>query len=151
MYATIRATKPKKILEIGTHIGTGTKHILLAVKNNSIEGFDCEVTTLDIIDYKNDLKDYQYRKIITNSLEHLHNENDYDFIVQDGSHEIENVKKELDIFDSMKTLKTLWSHDYYLGKGEIGLLFENYGKKIFKKSFPFIEKSYVTGFMIGIK
>ena len=153
LYATIRASKPKKMLEIGTHMGTGTKHILLALSKNKEEGFECSLTTLDIEDFVGDnfLYDYPFRKLLITSLDHLNNENDYDFVVQDGSHDNVNVKNEIDMFYSMKNLKTLWSHDYYLGNKEIGKIFENYDKEIFEKSSPFIEDSYITGFFIGIK
>jgi hypothetical protein len=153
LYATIRASKPKKLLEIGTHMGTGTKHILLALSKNKEEGYECLVTTLDVIDFVGStiLYDYPCRKLIVNSLEHLNNENDYDFVVQDGSHEVSNVQQELESFNSMTNLKTLWAHDYYLGNGEVGKVFENYDKKIFDISSPFIEDSYITGFFIGIK
>ena len=146
LYATIRASKPKKMLEIGTHMGTGTKHILLALSKNKEEGFECSLTTLDIEDFVGDnfLYDYPFRKLLITSLDHLNNENDYDFVVQDGSHDNVNVKNEIDMFYSM-------SHDYYLGNKEIGKIFENYDKEIFEKSSPFIEDSYITGFFIGIK
>ena len=152
LYVTIRAAKPKKILEIGTHMGTGTNHILLALSKNKKEGFNCSVTTIDIEDFvgENKLYDFPLRKLLINSLDHLKNENDYDCIIQDGCHDSENVKNELDVFKTMKNLKTLWSHDYYLNNNQIGNIFENYGKQMFDKSFPFIESSYIAGFFIGV-
>jgi hypothetical protein len=60
LYATIRAKKPKKILEIGTYMGDSTNHILLAAENNKKEGYDCEVTTIDITDYVGNKKLHDY-------------------------------------------------------------------------------------------
>jgi len=153
LYATIRASKPKKLLEIGTHMGTGTNHILLALSKNKEEGYECSFTTLDIQDYigESKLYNYPFRKLIMNSIDHLNIEDDYDFIIQDGSHELTNVENELNLFSKMKNLKVLWSHDYYLGEGNIGKIIENNYKNIFNISSSFIENSYVTGFFIGIK
>ena len=150
LYATIRATKPKNILEIGTYDGHSTDHILLAAENNQKEGFECNVTTVDINDYvKNrQLHDFPLRKLLVSSLDHLQKENHYDFIMQDGDHNPSYVDVELSLFKTLPNLKTVWSHDYYL-RGALEPTFIK-NKNMWLKNFPFKEEAYRAGFHIGL-
>jgi hypothetical protein len=150
LYATIRATKPKNILEIGTYDGHSTDHILLAAENNQKEGFDCNVTTVDINDYvgKRQLHNFPLRRLIAASLNHLQIENHYDFIMQDGDHNPVYVDKELNLFKTLPNLKTVWSHDYYL-RGTLEPTFIK-NKDMWSKNFPFKEEAYRAGFHIGL-
>jgi len=153
LYATIRAKKPKKILEIGTYMGDSTNHILLAAENNKKEGYDCEVTTIDITDYVGDKKlhDYPLNKQIISSLELLSSKNvDFDFILQDGDHSEEIVKSEIKLFEINKSIELIWSHDYYLDNKKIGSIFESDDFNIFTIRQVFKEESYISGFQIGI-
>lgn len=152
LYNTIRITKPKKILEIGTHKGCSTEHILLACKYNHSEGYPCEVHTIDIFDYPNtDISDiYPYKKIIANSLQFLVDNKSYDFIVQDGEHNREHVIKELNLFKTINTLKTVWSHDYFLDNRAIGNVLEQEEYDIFDDKQVFKEDNYIAGFQIGL-
>jgi hypothetical protein len=152
LYNTIRITKPKKILEIGTHKGCSTEHILLACKNNDSEGYPCEVQTIDIFDYPdtNISNIYPVKRIIGNSLDFLMDNNSYDFIVQDGNHDREHVIKEINLFKTIKTLKTVWSHDYYLDNQTIGKILEQKEYNIFVNKEAFKENNYIAGFQIGL-
>jgi hypothetical protein len=152
LYNTIRVTKPKKILEIGTHKGCSTEHILLACKNNYSEGYPCEVHTIDIIDYPDTQINefYPFKRFIGDSLMFLIDNNSYDFVIQDGCHEDDHVIKELNLLRNFKNLKTLWSHDYYLNNKKIGNIFEsNEFNNMFNVKLSFLEKNYITGFYIG--
>ena len=51
LYATIRASKPTNILEIGTYKGDSSNHILLACEKNAEEGHPAKVNLLDINNY----------------------------------------------------------------------------------------------------
>lgn len=150
LYTTIRATKPKNILEIGTYDGHSTDHILLAAENNQKEGFECNVTTIDINDYvkERQLHNFPVRKLIESSLNHLQNETQYDFIMQDGDHTPFYVDKELNIFKTLPNLKTVWSHDYYL-RGVLEPTFVK-NQDMWNKNSSFKEEAYVAGFHIGL-
>lgn len=150
LYATIRATKPKNILEIGTYDGCSTNHILLAAENNLKEGFNCSVTTVDVNDYVKDKKlhDFPLNRIIQSSLDHLKDKTHYDFIMQDGNHEPNFVDLELKKFSTLPNLKTVWSHDYYL-RGTLIPTFEK-NSNMWLNHSPFKEPSYAAGFNIGI-
>ncbi len=150
LYAVIRATKPKNILEIGTYDGCSTNHILLAAENNSKEGFDCSVTTIDINDYVKNKKlhNFPLNRVIQSSLNHLMTNSHYDFIMQDGDHSPIVVDKELQVFKTLPNLKTVWSHDYYL-RGTLISTFEK-NSNMWSNHSPFKEPSYNAGFNIGI-
>lgn len=150
LYATIRATKPKNILEIGTYDGHSTDHILLAAENNQKEGFECKVTTVDINDYvKNrQLHNFPLNRFIEPCITHLKSNNHYDFIMQDGDHTPQAVNIELQLFKTLPNLKTVWSHDYYL-RGTLEPTFTQ-NKNMWASNFPFKEEAYVAGFHIGL-
>lgn len=151
LYATIRAAKPKSILEIGTYRGDSANHILLACENNKSEGFPCSVTLLDIKDYLDKkLHDYPYERIIENSIEHLPDSN-YEFIVQDGSHAYDMVKNELHLFSKIPGLRTVWAHDYYLPNRGVKPAWDEIADTIFKEWIPFNELAYIAGFVIAKK
>jgi len=152
LYNTIRLTKPKKILEIGTHKGCGTEHILLACKNNDLDGYPCEIDTIDVIDYPDSNIEnlYPFNKIISDSLEFLIENDTYDFVVQDGCHDHDHVIKELRLLKKFNNLKVLWAHDYFLNDKIVGNIFESEEfNNMFSQSLPFLEKNYITGFYIG--
>lgn len=150
LYVTIRATKPKNILEIGTYDGRSTDHILLAAENNKKDGFDCSITAVDINDYVKDRKlhDFPLRRFIEPCLVHLARETNYDFIMQDGDHSPAAVNAELQVFKTLPNLKTVWSHDYYL-RGELEPTFIQ-NQQMWSRNCPFKEESYNAGFHIGI-
>jgi hypothetical protein len=151
LYATIRATKPKKILEIGTYRGDSANHILLACERNLSEGFESSVTLLDIKNHiDKDLHSSNFKRIIKSSIEYLPS-NDYDFIVQDGSHNYQIVKKELELFKQCSNLKWVWAHDYYLPGRGVKPAWDELGSSVFTKWFPFSEKEYAAGFVIASK
>eukprot|EP00481_Brizalina_sp_1-RS-2013_P002951 TRINITY_DN789_c0_g1_i1.p1 TRINITY_DN789_c0_g1~~TRINITY_DN789_c0_g1_i1.p1 ORF type:complete len:156 (-),score=13.07 TRINITY_DN789_c0_g1_i1:44-511(-) len=154
LYITLRALNLKILLEIGTYDGRSTDHILLAAENNNKDGFECNVTTVDINDYIKDreLHNYHLNRLITSSLKHLSEKDDYDFIFQDGDHTPKAVNNELQVFEKMKNLKGVFSHDYYLRNGVIQKVFDAYPiGKIFNKCQPFQEDAYNAGFHIAIK
>jgi hypothetical protein len=153
LYATIRAKKPKNILEIGTYAGDSTNHILLAAENNRKEGYDCEVTTVDITDFVGGKKlhDYPLNRKIISSLHILNSENvDFDFILQDGDHSKNHVINEINLFKKIKSLELVWSHDYFLDNKTIGKIYEDIEFNIFSERQVFKESNYNAGFQIGI-
>ncbi len=97
LYALLRIVKPSNILEIGTHTGDSTNHILLAAENNKNNP---TVTTVDIVNHlgSKKLHDYPVTTITAHSLNILTSNKDYDFIMQDGSHAYSDLKKELTLF-----------------------------------------------------
>lgn len=150
LYASIRATKPKNLLEIGTYDGCSTNHILLAAEKNSSDGYPCNITTVDINDYvgNKQLHDFPLTRFIEPCLTHLRKHTHYDFIMQDGDHSPSAVNTELQIFKTLPNLKTVWSHDYYL-RGTLEPTFTQ-NQDMWSKNSPFKEESYNAGFHIGI-
>lgn len=151
LYATIRATKPKHILEIGTSDGTSANHILLAAEHNNAEGFPCEVTTVDIDNYvaEDTLHDYPINRILESSIPHLLENRDYDFIFQDGDHSPMTIVIELTLFRTLPNLRTVFCHDYYLSPN-ITNTFRNYPTQdLFTSEAAYKEQAYKAGFYIG--
>lgn len=114
IFALIRHFKPKRILEIGNFKGVSSNHILQAVELN---GFG-EVTLVDIrevLDYEK-IHNTKFNRVIDDSLKFVDKEIDYDFIVLDGCHEYEHVKKELkSIYKNNKpNTYYIWAHDYFV-------------------------------------
>ena len=112
LYCSIRITKPSFILEIGNFKGVSTNHILLAVENNNYG----EVHLVDIEDQLNyeKLHNRNFERYVDDSLSFLNKELSYDYYVQDGCHEYNHVKEELQlIINNTQNNFHIWSHDYY--------------------------------------
>jgi SAM-dependent methyltransferase len=112
IYVLIRLLQPKRILEIGNFLGRSSNFILKAVEDN---GFG-DVTLLDIEERLefNKLHNRNFNRVINDSLKYLDNPLDFDLIVQDGCHEYQHVKKELNLISTNnKPNFWIWSHDYY--------------------------------------
>lgn len=113
IYVMVRHLKPKNILEIGNYMGRGsTNHILQAVEDNKFG----EVTLLDIMERLEygKLHSQNFNRILDNSLNFLSKPISYDLIIQDGCHEYEHVKKELELLsDNNQQNFWIWSHDYF--------------------------------------
>lgn len=112
IFTLIRHLKPKRILEIGNLRGASANHILQAVELN---GFG-EVTLVDIvelIDYSK-IHNRNFKRILGNSLDFLNQEIDFDFIILDGDHRYEFVKRELDLVyrNNQAHSYYIWAHDY---------------------------------------
>lgn len=152
LYATVRATKPKNILEIGTWNGVSTDHILLAAENNKKEGFECSVTTLDIGEYVRGRKlhNYPLNRVIQDSLQYLQLNQHFDFIMQDGNHTPAYVDKELKTFATFPNLKTVWSHDYWLRAGTLLKPVFDQNLNMWSNYSDFRDTNYSAGFHIGI-
>jgi len=162
LYVSIRFLKPKNILEIGTHDGTSTNHILLAAEQNQQEGYDSNITTLDIKDVvgSKKLHNFPHNRIIESSLDHCKKYKNYDFIFQDGSHSFQDVTKELELFSNFDNLKFVLTHDYFLHGGQstgstggVKMAIESFlsSNNLFKKRNLFKEALYNAGFHIGIR
>ena len=131
IYFLISFLKPKKILEVGTHIGSSTLSIALAAKK-----YNGKIDTIDIIDVNN--KDLQYWSrfksenspemnlkksqcdqyvnfVTSNSINYLKNtEKKYDFIFLDGSHNSNQVY--IEVSYSLNLLEkngVILLHDYF--------------------------------------
>jgi hypothetical protein len=112
IFNLIRHLKPKRILEVGNLRGASSNHILQAVELN---GFG-EVTLVDIaelIDYSK-IHNRNFKRVLQDSIIFLDNELDYDFIILDGDHRYEHVKKELElVYKNNKPAEYyIWAHDY---------------------------------------
>jgi hypothetical protein len=113
IYVLIRILKPETILEIGNYKGRSTNHILQAVEKNKLG----DVTLVDIeerLEYET-LHNKKFNRIISDSLEYMNKEMSYDLIIQDGNHEYQHVKKELELIlsNNENDKYIIWGHDYY--------------------------------------
>jgi predicted O-methyltransferase YrrM len=147
IYYLIKELHPKKILEIGTHIGSSTVSIALAMQNILNESY---LKTVDIRDVNNEtlkpwvehmsknspvnnLKLLNLDKfvefVVSDSINFLKNENQkYDFIFLDGSHNADYVYNEISF--SLKILNPngiILLHDYFPD-----------GKKIWENKEPIL-------------
>lgn len=113
IYVMIRHVKPKNILEIGNYIGRGTtNHILQAIDMNG----SGKVTLLDIVErlQYDKLHSHNFNRVIDDSLKFLDKPFDYDMIVQDGNHEYQHVKTELELMEKhAQNDFIMWGHDYF--------------------------------------
>jgi hypothetical protein len=154
LYALLRIVKPTNILEVGTHKGDSTNHILLAADNNKNNP---TVTTVDVVNHlgSKKLHNYPVTVIINHSLNILNTNKDYDFIMQDGDHSYAGILQELSMFKQQTKLKHVWGHDYYLGREAainsrgVGMAYDELGDSVFSEWAPFIEDNYQAGFIIG--
>lgn len=135
IYFLINKLKPKKILEIGTHIGSSTVAIALAMSNH-FDFSQSYLKTVDVRDVndenskpwllynsknspKKNIKILGLEKLVSfkvsDSINFFYNEKDkYDFIFLDGSHRADYVYNE--ISSSLKILNTngiILLHDYF--------------------------------------
>jgi hypothetical protein len=112
IYVLIRVLKPKRILEIGNYLGRSTNHILQAIEMNGFGIVDL-VDIFDRLEYDK-LHSKNFNRIIDDSLNFLNSELTYDLIIQDGCHEYEHVKTELDlILKNNNNGYVIWGHDYF--------------------------------------
>jgi hypothetical protein len=113
IYVMIRHVKPKNVLEIGNYLGRGTtNHILQAMDMNG-EG---KVTLLDIVERLeySKLHTQNFTRVLDDSLKFLDKPLDFDMIVQDGNHEYEHVKTELELMEKhAQNDFWMWGHDYF--------------------------------------
>lgn len=151
IYMMIRHLKPKRILEIGNFKGRGsTNHILQAVADNEIG----EVTLLDIHEYLeyDRLHNKNFNRVLEDSLKYLERPFAFDLIVQDGSHEYEHVKKELQLMikNSQQNF-WLWGHDYYMVKPpqcEVARAWEDV-KTLYENVTPLKDSVSNCGFIVA--
>ena len=133
IFKIIRAIKPRKILEIGTHIGSSTVSIALALALQKEEGFIKTVDIQDVNDEKNkpwlkfdsknspkeNLKSLQLLDHVNfeknSSLDFFNkNSENFDLVFLDGSHRADDVYKEISLaLDSLKPSGFILLHDYY--------------------------------------
>jgi predicted O-methyltransferase YrrM len=50
LYHLVRRLKPRRILEVGTHVGSSTAAMALAGRRNATDGYPCQIDTVDIHD-----------------------------------------------------------------------------------------------------
>lgn len=131
--------KPKRILEIGTHIGCSTVHIAIALREVGINADTAIIDTVDIRDVNDPIEkpwmEYNSGESPANNIKKLGldgivnfitqpsvdflstSKERYDFIFLDGSHEAEMVYKELPL--ALKLLNkngVILLHDYFPDK-----------------------------------
>lgn len=132
LFYLISALKPQKVLEIGTHIGCSTIHIALALKNLSSHS----LVTVDIKDVNDPIQQpwlefngsaspsdliqklgcQQFTQFeISPSIEFLDNDQQkFDFIFLDGSHEAEMVYQEVPrALEKLSKSGFILLHDYF--------------------------------------
>lgn len=112
IYALIKTFKPKSILEIGNWIGSTSNHIIKACSS-----YNGNVSLVDIaenIDYSNFIKYANTERILNDSIAFLETtDKKFDFIVQDGDHSYEYVKKELQLLMKKNDKFICVAHDWF--------------------------------------
>lgn len=138
IYCLVRGLKVQSVLEIGTHIGASTSHIIAALRATHLEypNQPVHITSVDIVDANDFVKKpwlesgstYAPRELATrlgadawidfvtaDSLEYLEaDEERYDLIFLDGSHRAKIVYAEVPL--ALKRLNPdglILLHDYY--------------------------------------
>jgi predicted O-methyltransferase YrrM len=135
LYYLILALEPKKVLEVGTHIGASTLHIARALKRLNQGG---RVTTVDIMDVNHSvqgawkqlglpkppreyaqqlecLDQIDFKRGASLQLMHTTNER-YDFVFLDGDHSARAVYQEVGAALSLLNPEgVILLHDYYRG------------------------------------
>jgi predicted O-methyltransferase YrrM len=141
LYYLARFFKPKRILEIGTHIGCSTAMLALALKDNKNE--DYSLTSLDIRDV-NDTRakpwlEFKARYSPAQLVKMIGNRGKVNFIVQDSRHYFKTEKATFDFIfiDGDHTAKAVYQevplalnhlnpegvillHDYYIQNKKLG-------------------------------
>lgn len=110
LYAIIRALKPKRVLEVGTHKGCSASHILLALTANS----DGELTSIDRAGFAGTM-DAELSKrwtFVNGDAEVwlLKNKKHFDLFYEDAGHGYEVTKELIEFADKVKA-KIVISHD----------------------------------------
>lgn len=138
LYTLVRHFQPKRILEIGTHIGSSTTFIALAIRQLQLpsDNETFSLTTVDIIDVNNEQDKHwlnfgsaesplsmlkkvgceKYVKFIQNvSLNFFAEcENKFDLIFLDGNHFYTNVYQEIPLaLSALEQGGLILFHDYY--------------------------------------
>lgn len=139
LYYIIRALKPLKVLEIGTHVGASTLHIAFALKQSQDPGLPVSgsLTTVDIQDVNDPLNGYWKKLGLSKSpadlMKTIHNdsvifvnadsieflrrsEEKYDFVFLDGDHSASAVYQEICL--ALKCINKegcILLHDYHPG------------------------------------
>lgn len=124
--ALIKLNKPKNIVEIGTHMGFTTLHMI----RGSI-GIGPEISTVDIEDKRSPFLDEfkgLYKFFEMDSLDFLKRESGIDFIFIDGNHDPYHVNSELWLLEPrLSKRSTVLIHDT--------ILFEELGR--FARAFAY--------------
>lgn len=132
IYYLITALKPKKVLEIGTHIGASTLYIACALKNLT---YSAKITTVDILDVNQDQAPWRSLGLampprdfaqklncldhisfqVSPALEFMKNADEtYDFIFLDGDHSSPAVYREVSMaLNLLNPGGVILLHDYY--------------------------------------
>lgn len=132
IFTLVRALKPRRVLEVGTHLGYSTLHICQALQLNGCGA----LTTVDILDV-NDPDDAPWTRakalgsprqsiaalgyddhvsfVQSDSIEFLRTtEKTFDFVFLDGDHAAPQVYEELQLLQRvMEPGATLLLHDYF--------------------------------------
>lgn len=138
LYQVVRALRPRRILEIGTHIGCSTACIALAARRNGEDGAPCCLDTVDVRDVNDEVArpwvEYQSpaspREILKSlGLEqmvsfHVHDSREwmrrashrYDLVFLDGNHAAPFVYQEIPLALSLLANGGMVVlHDYFPG------------------------------------
>lgn len=133
IFTLVRSLKPRRVLEVGTHLGYSTLHISQALQLNGMGG---QLTTVDILDV-NHAQDAPWRDakqlgspsqsiaalgyadhvtfVQADSVDFLRTtEQTFDFVFLDGDHAAPKVYHELQLLQRvMEPGATLLLHDYF--------------------------------------
>lgn len=137
LYYLTRALRPRRVLEIGTHVGASTVHIAAAMKQNAEEtGNECKLVTVDIADV-NEAADAYWKRaglarspraaiaaaglahgvafVTMDSIGYLEtHEEKFDLIFLDGDHAAANVYREIPLaLDRLREQGTVVMHDVF--------------------------------------
>lgn len=135
LYCLIRHFKPRRVLEIGTHLGSSTLYISAALKRNAEEGAPGQLLTVDVVDVNAPnaawarvgalrtplqmLEEFGTADLVrfhvADSLEFLRNNQErFDFCFLDGNHSAKWVYNEVQLVQrALQPGSLVLLHDFF--------------------------------------
>jgi predicted O-methyltransferase YrrM len=135
IYCLVRHFKPRRVLEIGTHLGSSTLYISAALKQNALENAPGQLLTVDVADVNGPdaawsrvgalltpqqmLEElgtaHLVRFLVADSLEFLRdNQGPFDFCFLDGNHSAKWVYNEVQLVQrALRPGSVILLHDFF--------------------------------------